>query len=179
MPPAGAEPAWQGIMEPRHYEQDTMNRQFFFWHCPRRLVLAILTLAVLTGAGMAAAGTSAAGERQFDNIEVHYSTFNSTFLRPEVAKAYGIERSSRRALLNLAIRKQGKPLHAQLRIIQSNLMGQKKTLKPRLIEEENAIYYLASFAVTEDEVLKFTVRLTPEGETTERQFKFDQRFHED
>ena len=151
-----------------------MNRQLFFWRCPRALLLAALTLGVLAGAGAAAAG-----ERQFDDIQVHYSSFNSTFLRPEVAKAYGIERSSRRALLNLAVQKQGKPLHAQLKITQSNLMGQKKTLKPRLIEEESAIYYLASFAVTEDEVLKFTVRLTPEGETTERQFKFDQRFHED
>ena len=35
--------------------------------------------------------------------QVHYSAFNSSFLTPEVAKAYGLERSRYNAIINIAV----------------------------------------------------------------------------
>ncbi|MFM4989919.1 DUF4426 domain-containing protein, partial [Aeromonas veronii] len=34
---------------------------------------------------------------------VHYNAFNSSFLTPEVAKAYGLERSRYNAIINIAV----------------------------------------------------------------------------
>ncbi len=40
--------------------------------------------------------------------QVHYSAFNSSFLTPEVAKAYGLERSRYNGIVNIAVQnKQG------------------------------------------------------------------------
>ncbi len=35
--------------------------------------------------------------------QVHYSAFNSSFLTPDVAKAYGLERSRYNGIINIAV----------------------------------------------------------------------------
>ena len=60
------------------------------------LTVALLTLAVITTA-------YAENMKKMDNINVHYIALGSTFLTPEIAKAYGIERSRYKGLVNISV----------------------------------------------------------------------------
>ncbi len=44
-------------------------------------------------------------QQTFGDFEVHYSAFNSSMLSVEIAKAYGIQRSDSRALINITVLK--------------------------------------------------------------------------
>ena len=41
--------------------------------------------------------------KKMGDINVHYIALGSTFLTPEIAKAYGIERSRYKGLVNIAV----------------------------------------------------------------------------
>ena len=52
-----------------------------------------------------AADSMAEYTKVFGDYDVHYNVLNSTFISPEVAKAYGIVRGKNRALINIAVRR--------------------------------------------------------------------------
>ncbi|MCY4472489.1 MAG: DUF4426 domain-containing protein [Kistimonas sp.] len=148
-----------------------MDTGFLFgWRCRSIILTSLALLAVTMGS------PALAYEKKFGDILVHYSTFDTAFLSPEIAARYGIERSSRKGCINLAVHKNDKPQRAQITITRSNLMGQRKTLKPRLIEEGDAIYYLVFLDITPGELFKFDLSITPEKSQTSHQFKFNQKF---
>ena len=64
----------------------------------RLLAMAVLLLALPWQAAFAEVKT-------FGRYEVHYIIFASDFLRPEIARAYGIVRANDRAVLNIAVRR--------------------------------------------------------------------------
>ena len=118
-------------------------------------------------------------EQHFGEYVVHFNAFNSTFLIPDIARSYGIERAPDQALLNITILKQGKAVKADLQVEAANLLGQKNKLKPWLIDEGSAKYYLASFKITNDEVLHITIMVKPEGSAARHTIRFSQKFYED
>lgn len=108
---------------------------------------------------------------------VHYSAFNSTLVKPEVAKAYGLTRSRERGLLNISVQRKmptglPKPITAQLKGYTGQLGGSEIPLKFKLITEGDAIYYLAEFRTSNGNKLNFdvTVQTTPERPPMELSF---------
>ncbi|MCV6611851.1 MAG: DUF4426 domain-containing protein, partial [Amphritea sp.] len=81
---------------------------------------------------------------------IHYNAFNSSFLQPEVASSYGIQRSKTKGLLNVSVlQKQAdgstKPVSAVIEGEVANLIAQKQTLSFSKVEETNALYYIGDF----------------------------------
>ncbi|WP_261843336.1 DUF4426 domain-containing protein [Aliamphritea ceti] len=116
--------------------------------------------------------------------EVHYNAFNSTFLQPKVAQSYGIKRGKTRGLLNVSVlEKQAdgstKPVVAVLNGKATNLTSQVQPLEFRQIRETNALYYIAEYAFTDDQVLRFNVQVQPDPNSAAANIKFEQRFYAD
>ncbi len=119
----------------------------------------------------------------FAGHEVHYSAFNSTFLSPDVAKAYNIQRSGSRGMLNIAVlAKSGikrTPVSATVKASVKNLIGQLQPLTFNEIREGEAVYYIANFRFTNDEILQFSIDVQPESGGAPMQFSFKQHFYVD
>ena len=118
----------------------------------------------------------------FDHYEVHYNAFNSSFLPPEVAMAYNLQRSKYRALINVAVLDEGagkRPVSAIVKGSMKNLLSQVQTLSFREIKEGNAIYYLADFRFTDDELLAFDIEVQPDPNRPAYRIHFSQHFYVD
>ena len=77
-------------------------------------------------------------QKDFDELEVHYNAIRTDQLTPEVARAYGIERSPARVLLNVAMLTKtpggaAKPVDGTVSASAHNLTGQltSPTMRPR------------------------------------------------
>ncbi|MGF1739039.1 DUF4426 domain-containing protein [Photobacterium satsumensis] len=115
------------------------------------------------------------------NLEVHYSSFPSTFLTPDVASTYKIQRSRYSAVINVTVldtEKQGKPaVTAVLNGQAKNLLGSIKNLSFREIREGKAIYYIAEIKHANEERFNFSIDMSHNG--TRGNIKFDQTFYVD
>ena len=143
-----------------------------------RIVRALLFLSLVP-----ALQAQAQQSQSFDGYTVHYNAINTSQLSPQVAQTYGLQRSSSRALLNIAVLKeQGgqEPVAARAVVTAGarNLSGQLKEIDMREINEANeAIYYIGEFRVNNMEMFDFTVQVTPEGSTVPLEVKFRQQFY--
>ena len=124
--------------------------------------------------------------KRFGDFEVSFSAFPSTFLTPEIAKAAGLKRGPRTGLVNIAIRnvkksEAGKAVKANFKGSKSiNIIGQQAGLDFKEINEgENAIYYLADFRFSHEEMIRFDVSVKPEGSNRTHRFQFRQQFYEE
>lgn len=115
------------------------------------------------------------------NLEVHYSSFPSTFLTPEVANTYRIQRSRYLAVINVTVldkSQEGKPaVTAVLTGQAKNLLGSIKNLSFREIREGSAIYYIAELKHANEESFSFTIDVSQNG--TQGQIAFKQTFYVD
>ncbi|HSX72339.1 DUF4426 domain-containing protein [Pseudomonas subflava] len=96
-------------------------------------------------------------KQTFGELDVHYSTFNSSFLQPDVAAAAGLTRSKTVGVLNVAVLKGGKGQPAKVDGTLKNLLGQTTPLQFRQVLESGAVYYLAEFPLRQREVLTFSI----------------------
>jgi hypothetical protein len=113
---------------------------------------------------------------------VHFNAQPTDMLPAEVAKAYGIERSGNRAMLNVAVlRKEegttGTPVTANVTVKASNLTGQLKNMALREITEGPAIYYIGEVPVANQETLVFEIVVRPEGAADSYTIRFRQQFY--
>lgn len=114
--------------------------------------------------------------RTFDNYEVHYSVFNSSFLTPEVAESYNIVRSKSQALMNISVLE--KLPDGSKRSTSAIVTGEQydlirhEPLKFSEIKEQETRYYLSSFEITNKTTIYFTVyiQLAPNHEPYKLQF---------
>ena len=115
------------------------------------------------------------------NMDVHYIAIGSTFLTPEIAKTYGIQRSKYNSLINISVmdnQQQGKPAKAVKITGQArNNLGQMKTLDFNEVKEGNAIYYLAQVRFSNDETMHFEIKINDGKE--QQILKFTQKFYVD
>lgn len=113
------------------------------------------------------------------NYVIHYNALSTDLLDPQVAKAYGIKRSKNRGMLNVAVVRKdsatGKAVPASVSASATNLNGQLLNIDLRKVTDQNAIYYIGEFAVSNGETLDFTVSVKPEG-GDERVIEFRQAF---
>lgn len=111
----------------------------------------------------------------YGDYEINYSVFNSTFLTPEVASAYKIIRSPKTALVNISVVKKHKDGRrtgetAKINGTEFDLII-KKNLKFRLIQEKNAVYYLAEIDIQNKIPVYFSIQIQPD--VTRSPYKLD------
>jgi Domain of unknown function (DUF4426) len=120
--------------------------------------------------------------REFGNYEVHYNAVRTDALTPEVARAYGIQRSTNRVMLNVTVlhkeadRAPRKPIEAEVKVDAYNLNGQLKNLELRRVSEGEAIYYIGEVSIGGAEILVFDIAVKPPGVQEPLTVKFKREF---
>lgn len=141
-----------------------------------RLLIAVLLFACVPLTAMA---ESMAKVGPWD---VHYMAFRSTFVKPEIARKYDLERSRYKAIVNISALASDDPQKAAQRVELSgyatNPIGSRQQLEFSEVIEGDAIYYLAQINYTNLEIIRFTLTIKAEGEPA-RELKFQQQFYAD
>lgn len=138
----------------------------------------LLTLTAALLFGLASLGTNAGQKITSNGLDIHYIVFNSSFLQPEVASATGLERSQNVAVLNISPVRDGKGEKSTVTGTLTNLLSQSKALQFKEIDEGDAVYYIAQFAIDSREVLKFDIQLT-DSNGHKHSLKFNQEVFPD
>ena len=139
------------------------------------------TLIIMTA--LASVSAIAQQAQQFGDYIVHYNALSSSFITPQVAKAYGIRRSHSRALINISVLKSVNDLPAtavksEVKASGRNLTGQIRNIDMREINDgDGAIYYIGELSVRNMETFDFTVAILPEGQGEPFNVKFRQQFY--
>ncbi|APC17098.1 homoserine acetyltransferase [Pseudomonas frederiksbergensis] len=123
-----------------------------------RLALLLLT-ACLSVSIMAAEAIKGERQETFGDMTVHYNTFNSTYLQPDIAKAAELVRSKNQGVINVSIIKGDKPVIAQVSGTVKDLTSKSVPLKFKQITETGAVYYIAQFPVDQQEVRTFEINV--------------------
>jgi len=123
---------------------------------PRSISLYLLSLLVLLGVN------AQANVHSVEDYDIHYSVINTSALSPDVASKYGIERSQRVAMVNIAVQRKGKPVPANVFGKGRNLTGQLIDLRFNEVIEGDAIYYLATYRINDGEKIQFELQVQPE-----------------
>ncbi len=118
------------------------------------------------------------------NYELHYNAFPSTFLSKEIANTYQIIRSKNRGIINISVldtsHTPSKAMEAEIDLVAHNLLNQSKDVKLIKITEENqAVYYLGSFALNNQEDVNFKITATPAGTEETISVQFSREFYTD
>lgn len=120
--------------------------------------------------------------RDVGKYVIHYSALPTDVLDATVARTYGIKRSKSRGLLNIAIRQKeagsasGKAVPGMVSAQWSNLTGQMGNIKLEEVSEQNAIYYLGEFAIRNEEMLTFTLQVSPNSMGPPQTITFRKQF---
>ena len=104
--------------------------------------------------------------QDFGDFQVHYNAVRTDELTAAVARAYGIERSANRVLLNVSLlRKEAdgrtRPVDGTVSATAYNLNGQLKGLEMRRITEGAATYFIGEVGISGTEILVFDISVTP------------------
>ncbi|WP_373293687.1 DUF4426 domain-containing protein [Shewanella saliphila] len=119
-------------------------------------------------------------KQQVGNFDIHYMALNSTFITPQIAKTYGIERSGYNGLVNITVLNTQLPdnpaVEVEISGVANNLIDARMNLDFKEIREGNAIYYIAEVPFRDDQEVNFTVAIkyTNQLNTT---IKFKQKFY--
>lgn len=148
-------------------------------------VRQLLLLCPLLSLPLFAANVAAqAGSETFGDYQVHYSVFNSTFIKPDIASTYQVNRARNQALVNISVMHTedgntslGQP--AKLSGTATNLIQQEQTLNFREISDGQATYYIAPVRHIDEEVHNFRIRVQPEGTDQSFELRFTQKLYLD
>ena len=112
---------------------------------------------------------------------VHFSAQLTDQLPPEIARAYSIVRSKNRAMLNVSVLEADtdKPVTADVTVKTVNLTGQLKNVTMRMIQEQEAIYYIGETPVANQETLIFDISVRPDGVEEASNMRFKRQFYTD
>jgi len=116
--------------------------------------------------------------KQFANLQVHYIAIPSTFIQPNTAKQYDIKRSKNNGLLNISIldiKQKNQSVEATLSGTGKNLIGQTHQLIFTKVKEGDAIYYLAEYPFTNEEIVNFDINIKTEKKSNT--LKFQHKFY--
>jgi len=148
--------------------------------------VAVLALSACspppTSNGAAPAISAPDSFRNFGDFVVHFNAINTDQLTPEIARQYGIVRSSNRAMLNVSVLRNdagtaGVPVTGSIAASAVNLTGQTRQLEFREIREEAAVYYIAEFAIANEETLTFAIEVTPADSPSPLAVRYVKKFY--
>ena len=120
--------------------------------------------------------------KDFGNYEVHFNALRTDELSADIARVYGIQRSSNRVMLNVTVlRKEAehaprKPVEATVAVDAYNLNGQLKAIEMRRVSEGEAIYSIGEVSIAGTEILVFDITVTPQGEPAPFNVKLKREF---
>ena len=119
--------------------------------------------------------------KKLGTMNVHFMAIGATFLTPEVAKAYQIQRSRYNGLINISVLDNSQAntpaKTVSLKGTARNDLGQIKSLEFQEVKEGDAIYYLAQVKYTDEETFYFEIDITDGKE--QQTLKFKQKFYVD
>jgi hypothetical protein len=143
---------------------------------PLRIFPVLLAFVLLAPLSALAENSTTAGR-----FTVHYNAFTTSTLTPDVAKAYGIQRSNRRGMLNVSIieEKEGATsasVKGRVAVKMVALTGQSTALPMREIKDQKAVYYIGEFPVQSEEKINFVIEATPEGSDETFVVRMEQQF---
>lgn len=128
-----------------------------------------------------ASTASAENMKKVGNLDIHYMAIGATFLTPEIAKAYGIERSRYNGLVNISVLDNSQKNTPAKTVVMMgkarNDLGQIKSLEFREVKEGMAVYYLAQIKYSHEETIHFNIDII-DG-TEKHSIKFSQKFYVD
>lgn len=114
------------------------------------------------------------------NWDIHYIAFPSSFIQPEIAKQYQLQRSKYLAIVNISVldnKNNDKAQNAHVSGIAKNLLGQRFKLEFVKVTEGEATYYLAQLKYDNEEIYNFEIDVQ-QGNKSET-IKFTQKFYVD
>ena len=134
------------------------------------------------------AAVNAEQSQDFGKYVVHFNALNTSFIPPDVASGYNIQRSKSRALLNIVVLRKvmdnpGTPVRATVKARASNLAGQFREINMRQISEAekdgtlSAVYYIGELRISNQETFNFDIEITPEGEESPLVVKYRKQFY--
>jgi hypothetical protein len=149
---------------------------------PSLITHMLAGLALLLSSGLAHA------EQMLESqgYQLHYMAMVSSDLDPDVAAAYGITRSRKQGVLMLNLQDKKTPFKSAPSLTNGrirNLIGQERLKTLREVREQDAIYWVADFAFSHLETMRFDFEVQPldaQGEKTTAQpllLKFNQQFY--
>jgi hypothetical protein len=143
----------------------------------KRFVKTVLGLALAAAVGLAVAENAT----HVPGYIIHHNALTTDTLSPQVAKAYNIQRSKNRGMLNVSVIKEvpgssGYAVKADIAAHASNLSGQTKAIELREVTDGDAIYYIGDFRVTNQETLNFALDVVPNGSASHYTAKLSQEF---
>lgn len=142
----------------------------------------MLLLLLAATVALPAMDASAQQAEDLGRYRVHYSAINTSQLSPEVARAFSIQRSTSQALLNLAVlrKREGgmdEPARARIQVEAVNIAGQRRPIEMREVTEQEAIYYIGTFRIHNEERITFHIQVAPEDPSEPAHtFRFQQQF---
>lgn len=114
------------------------------------------------------------------NFDIHYMALGSTFLTPSIAKSYGIQRSSYRGIINIAVldnSETNKPaVPVEITGVANNLLDARINLTFKEIREGDAIYYIAEVPYRDDQEINFNIAIKY-GNQLNTNLQFKQKFY--
>lgn len=115
------------------------------------------------------------------DYRIHYSLFNSSFISPEVASAYGLTRGKRKAIVNISVRK-NQPDGADREhpaIVNGTVKDLIHSQDLTFIEvrEQGAIYYLAELPFNDKETLYFDLQVSPDRSRAPYNISFQRKLY--
>ncbi len=119
--------------------------------------------------------------QEFGDYQVHYNAVRTDELTVAVARAYGIERSANRVLLNVSLLRKGAdgrpaPVDATVNAQAHNLNGQLKNLEMRRITEGTSVYFIGEVGISGTEILIFDIDVSPLGQPGKYSVQFKREF---
>lgn len=151
---------------------------------PKIVAVRFSVFVFALGALLAGGAAQAEQSQDFGDYVVHFNALQTAFLPAKVAKEYGLVRSKQRALLNISVLKRNlgtatTPVSARVSAKAANLNAQVRDVEIREVKEPNAIYYLGTFRITNEETLNFEIHVKVQGESEPFVVKFRQQFFVD
>lgn len=121
---------------------------------------------------------------EYDDYEIHYNAFNSSFVKPEIAQQNNLVRGKRRALVNVSVLKKQpdgsvKAVNALVSGKATNLISQEQQMQFVKIDEGKAIYYIGSFGFTDSQVMRIALDVQPDPNRPAYTINFEQKFYTD
>lgn len=111
--------------------------------------------------------------------EVDYKAFNSTFLKPEVARLYGIDQDEKLGVVMISVYEAealGVGVEACVSGGVTNLLGQENALEFDEIREGEAIYHIGTFVFDQEEHLTFNVDVAIPATGKKHELSWQQQF---
>lgn len=154
-----------------------------------RFIPWLLAAVVVAGCGQGnqptgQAQTAAPSEpsfQEFGDFQVHYNAVRTDELTADVARAYGIERSTNRVMLNVSLLRKGAdgrttPVDGTVSATAYNLNGQLKNLTMRRITEGTSVYFIGEVGISGAEILVFDIDAAPGDQSGKYSVQFKREF---